>query len=181
MMPNEAVIFSEKDIACAVSVLAKSIFSAHSDLSKVVLVGILSRGFPLAERVSHYLFDLSGHRVPVGKLDVALYRDDLLTRDEFVTVRSSDLQFDISEKTVILVDDVLFKGRTVRAALNGIADFGRPKRIELAVLIDRNCVEMPVFARHVGYQIQNKESDYVRVKLFEIDGVDEILLKPAIE
>jgi len=175
-MSNHRLVMSESQLNTAILDLAKAIISAHPVLDHLVFIGILTRGYPLAQRLAHYIFELSGHQLLVGKLDVSLYRDDLLDRSIFVTVNQTDIVFDIRNKTVILVDDVIFSGRTIRAALAGIADFGSPDAIEVAVLIDRGFRKLPVFANYVAHSIDVNDAYHVQVKLFEIDGSDEIML-----
>lgn len=157
--------------------MGQQILSAHPALDQIVLVGILSSGYPLAQRLAFFLEKETGTPVQVGKLDVALYRDDLFSRQDFVTLRESDIPFSIAEKILILVDDVLFHGRTIRAALNALLDFGRPRAIELAVLIDRGHRQLPIFAHYCGKQIQTSPDDHVQVQLYEIDGDDKIILE----
>lgn len=160
--------------------LSEQITAAHSDLSDLVFVGILSSGYPIAERISHQIQKDKGVKIPVGKLDVALYRDDLFSRGGFVTIRESDIPFSIENKTLVLVDDVLFHGRTIRAALNALLDFGRPDRVELAVLVDRGHRELPIFAHYIGLPLETTKDDHIRIRLLEIDGDDSIvLLSPA--
>lgn len=175
-MADFRLIFSESQLKEAILRISQALIQAHPALDSLVFVGVLTRGFPIAERLSHQILELTGVTIPVGRLDVSLYRDDLLHREAFVTVRQSDLQFGITDKTVILVDDVLFRGRTIRAALSGIADFGSPDAVELAVLIDRGGRKLPIFATYVGQHVSTTPSDHIQVKLFEIDGCDEIVL-----
>lgn len=170
---------STLDIDVLVEALASHIIDAYADPSCLVLVGILSNGFPLAERLSHLIDRKMNIRLPVGKLDVSLYRDDISMRGEFITIRESDIPFGIDDKVLILVDDVLFHGRTIRAALNALLDFGRPAKIDLAVLLDRGFRQIPVFARFVGHEITTDPHDTVRVSLYEIEGEDKITLESS--
>lgn len=165
-----------EDISSAVQILATSILKNHPDLSEVVLVGVVSAGFPVAQRLKHALEEKSGVTVPVGKLDVSLYRDDLLSKGHYVTLRETDIPFNLTGKVLILVDDVLFSGRTIRAALNALLDFGRSSKIELAVLLDRGHREVPIFAHYVGKTITTAHTDHIELRLYEIEGEDVCFL-----
>lgn len=178
MTPTHTLYDSET-MASLLDSLASDIRAAHETLEDVVFVGILSSGFPLAERLSRKIHGKGSASFPVGKLDVALYRDDLYTRDDFVTIRESDIPFSIDNKTLILVDDVLFHGRTIRAALNALLDFGRPKSIELAVLIDRGHRELPIFAHYAAANVTTLPDDRIVVRLLEIEGEDATELIPS--
>lgn len=158
--------------------LATQITTTHNDtLAQVVFIGIVSAGYPLALRLSRLIAASHKIEIPVGKMDVALYRDDLLSRGKFVTLRETDIPFDLTDKYVILVDDVLFHGRTIRAALNALLDFGRPATIALAVLIDRGHRELPILANFVGETVDTHKTDHVQVQLYEIDGEDSVRLE----
>lgn len=176
-MSNEKQILSADEIRRALVRIAHEIDERNGGLRDVVIVGIRSRGVPLAERIAAAIADFDGTRVPVGQLDITLYRDDLKLRGPAVRVRKTDLPIDITGKTVVLVDDVLFTGRTVRAALDAIADLGRPARIQLAVLIDRGHRELPIRADFVGKNVPTSLSERVMVRLRETDGVDEVVIQ----
>ncbi len=156
--------------------IAHEIIERNNDLESAVIVGIKRRGEPLAHRISNYINKFEGVSVPVGSIDITLYRDDLSVIDYHPIVRGTDLNFDINGKTVFLVDDVLFTGRTVRAALDELVDFGRPAAIRLIVLIDRGNRELPIKADYVGREIETTLNQRVEVKIKEIDKDDKIIL-----
>ena len=152
--------------------LVTQIKTKHPNLDNIVLVGIIPFGSIIAQRIKRKLNHTKS--IPVGEIEIGLYRDDLPPRDEFVTLQNSDIPFDINNKTLILVDAVLFHGRRTRAALNGLTDFGRPNAIELAVLLDRGHRKLPIQPNYIGNHIETKEEDTIDVKLVEIDGEDNI-------
>lgn len=142
----------------------------------LALVGILTRGVPLAERLAGRIERSSGQKPELGVLDISLYRDDLTTVGPQPIVRGTDLGFKIDEAWVVLVDDVLFTGRTVRAAITELVDYGRPRKIELAVLVDRGWRELPIHADYVGAHVETKREQRVAVSIAEEDGADEVRL-----
>ena len=157
--------------------IASEIVERHPGLSGVVLVGIRSRGVPLAARLARIGGELAGGVAPpVGALDITLYRDDLTALAPHPVVRGTDIPGSIDDRTVILVDDVLYTGRTARAALDELIDFGRPARIELAVLVDRGHRELPIRADYVGKNIPTAKTEQVQVMLQEEDGVDRVVI-----
>jgi pyrimidine operon attenuation protein/uracil phosphoribosyltransferase len=156
--------------------MAHEIVERHPDMAGVVLVGVRSRGVPLAKRLAERLQQASGVIPKVGALDITLYRDDLTAVATHPVLKATDIPFSIEKGTVILVDDVLYTGRTVRAALDELIDFGRPARIELAVLVDRGHRELPIRADYVGKSLTTSRDDIVQVMLQEEDGVDRVLL-----
>jgi pyrimidine operon attenuation protein/uracil phosphoribosyltransferase len=156
--------------------MAHEIVERHPQMEGVVLVGVRSRGVPLARRLSVVLREASGLEIPVGALDITLYRDDLTTVSTHPVLKATDIPFPIEGKTVVLVDDVLYTGRTVRAALDELIDFGRPGRIELAVLVDRGHRELPIRADYVGKALTTTREEIVQVMLEEEDGSDRVLL-----
>ena len=170
---NEKQILSADDIRRAVTRIAHEIAERNEGVREVVLVGIRRRGVPLAERIAATLADFEGIRVPVGTLDITLYRDDLRLRGPAPIVRSTNIPIDISRKTVVLVDDVLYTGRTVRAALDALNDLGRPARIQLAVLVDRGHRELPIRADFVGKNVPTSNEERVETRLSEVDGGDD--------
>lgn len=157
--------------------MAHEILERHRDPERIVLVGIRSRGETLAQRLAKLLNEIEGAEVPVGALDITLYRDDLSLIAPSPVVHSTEIPFDISDRKAIIVDDVLFTGRTVRAALDAIADLGRPSVVELAVLVDRGHRELPIKADYVGKNIPTSKKELVQVRLKEIDGVDEVVIE----
>ena len=156
--------------------IAHEIVERHPDLERAALVGVRTRGVPLAKRLARLIGSAQGVAPRVGALDITLYRDDLTTMAPNPVVKGTDIPFSIDGWTVVLVDDVLFTGRTVRAALDELIDFGRPARIELAVLVDRGHRELPVRADYVGKTITTAREENVQVKLQEEDGEDRVLL-----
>ncbi|MDD5455517.1 MAG: bifunctional pyr operon transcriptional regulator/uracil phosphoribosyltransferase PyrR [Candidatus Margulisbacteria bacterium] len=162
------------NIDTLVKKIADEIIQSKTDLSFILLVGILTRGYPIAQRIADLIKKEKKVNVPVGKLDITLYRDDLEIKKNMHNLKETLIPVNIENKTVILVDDVLYHGRTVRAAIEHLLDYGRPKRIQLAVLIDRGHRELPVCADYIGLTIQTEIGDTVQVKLVETDGTDKI-------
>jgi len=161
--------------------LAHEIVEQNRGVENVVLLGIRSRGVPLAERLNKKINEIEGTSLPVGVLDVTMYRDDVYKAIKQPHVQTTEIKFDIDGKTVVVVDDVLFTGRTVRAALDEVIDFGRPLAIQLAVLIDRGHREMPIRADYVGKSIPTALREEIKVKVEEIDGQDGVFLLKAPE
>ena len=164
------------DLSKLVEQLAREIGARHKDVRDLALVGVKRRGVPLARRLAVLLGKQRKVEVPVGAIDITLYRDDLQLVAETPIVRGSEIGFDINDKTVLLVDDVIYTGRTVRAALTELLDYGRPTRIQLAVLIDRGHRELPVAPDFVGKQIETEAGDIVDICLVEEDGEDGVYL-----
>jgi pyrimidine operon attenuation protein/uracil phosphoribosyltransferase len=157
--------------------MAHEIVERHPDMEGIVLVGVRSRGVPLAKRLSERIREASGRTPPVGALDITLYRDDVTTvAATHPILKATEIPFPIEGRTVVLVDDVLFTGRTVRAALDELIDFGRPGRIELAVLVDRGHRELPIRADYVGKSLTTSRDEAVQVMLAEEDGIDRVVL-----
>jgi pyrimidine operon attenuation protein / uracil phosphoribosyltransferase len=174
----ERVLLTAEDVRRALVRVAHEIVEANRGTDNLVLIGMRTRGVPLAQRLAAAIEQIEGTKVPVGTLDIALYRDDLATRGTSVQVAPSDMPHDISGKRVVLVDDVLFTGRSVRAALDALIDFGRPQRIQYAVLVDRGHRELPIRADYVGKNIPTARTDDVQVRLQETDGRDEVAVLP---
>ena len=153
--------------------IAHEILERNRDLA---LVGIRTRGVPIARRIAHAIRDINGHDVPTGSLDITLYRDDLMRHavGPQPLVRKTEIPFSIDDKRILLVDDVLYTGRTIRAALDALIDFGRPKAIQLVVLIDRGHRELPIKADYVGKNLPTSLAQSVQVHLTEVDGRDEV-------
>ncbi len=156
--------------------LAHEIVEKTSDLSSLALIGIRRRGVPLAQRLAHKIQQISSLEIPVGMLDIQFYRDDLSKLDSKPVVRPSQLSFAITGKDVMLVDDVLYTGRTTRAALDALFDHGRPSRVRLCVLIDRGHRELPIEASFVGKRVATRYTESIEVKLRETDEVEKVLL-----
>jgi len=154
--------------------IAHEIIEQNKGVDKIYLVGIRSRGVPMAQRLAAYLKEIEGVNVPVGVLDITLYRDDLSTISNQPVIKGSKIDFDIEGTTIVLIDDVLYTGRTVRAAIDAILDFGRPAHIQLAVLIDRGHRELPIKADYVGKNVPTSIDEIIKVSYQEIDGEDSV-------
>jgi pyrimidine operon attenuation protein/uracil phosphoribosyltransferase len=157
--------------------IAHEILERHHGLEGVALVGIRSRGVPLAHRLQRIIATIERHMVPVGVLDITLYRDDLTAVGPQPVLKETRIPFPIDDRRIVLVDDVLYTGRTIRAALDGLVDFGRPRSIQLAVLVDRGLRELPIHADYVGKTVTTNPDEEVAVLLREIDGRDEVVLR----
>jgi len=173
---TSAVVMDGAGIDRALNRIAHQIVERNHGLAEVALVGIRSRGVPLAHRLVKLLGATEKRHVPVGILDITLYRDDLTTIGPHPVLKETSLSFPIEGRRIVLVDDVLYTGRTIRAALDGLIDFGRPKSIQLAVLVDRGHRELPIHADYVGKTVATGNDEVVAVRLREIDGRDEVLL-----
>lgn len=156
--------------------MAIEIVERNRGIDDLIIIGIRSRGVPIAERVAREIEEMEGAPVPLGILDITLYRDDLTTIAPQPLVKPTKLPEPIDDKVVVLVDDVLYTGRTVRAALDALIDFGRPKAVQLAVLIDRGHRELPIHADFIGKTVPTDRQEIIKVKLVETDGEDEVLL-----
>ena len=180
---KESEVLSGDDLARALKRVSHEIVEANPGLEDVVLVGIHTRGAVLAERVQALLGEIAGEAPPLGELDISFYRDDLSVRDpgRQPGVHSTRLDFPLEEKTVVLVDDVLFTGRTVRAAIDALFDYGRPERIQLAVLCDRGHRELPIRPDYVGKNLPTSRSERVSVLLEETDGREGVTLVTPVE
>ena len=169
-------IMSASEIERTIVRLAHEIVEKNNGVDNLGLVGIKRRGVPLAERLAKILGRIEKIPVPVGTLDITLYRDDLSTVGHRPEVRPQQMEFDIQDKNIILVDDVLYTGRTTRAALDALFDHGRPRRIQLLVLIDRGHRELPIEAAFVGRKVQTTDNEIIEVKFLETDGAEKVLL-----
>ena len=165
----------------ALTRMAHEILERNRGLDELALVGIRTRGVPLARRLAKSLREINGDDIPTGALDITLYRDDLMRNPvgPQPLVRRTEIQFSIDDRKILLVDDVLYTGRTIRAALDALIDFGRPRAIQLIVLVDRGHRELPIKADYVGKNLPTSLKQSVRVRLQEIDGVDEVALEEA--
>ena len=168
-----SVMDAEK-IDRALTRIAHEILERHREIEDLILVGIRPRGVPLAERLQRKIAAIEGRELPVGILDITLYRDDLTTIGPHAILKETKIHFPIDGKKIILVDDVLFTGRTIRAALDGLMDFGRPQIIQLAVLVDRGHRELPIRADYVGKNVPTNREEMGEVLLQEEDGRDEV-------
>lgn len=161
--------------------LAHEILEKTNDLDKLAFIGIRRRGVPLAKRMAAKIRDLENRDIPVGELDINLYRDDLSTVGISPVLNATDIPFDITGKDVVLMDDVLYTGRTIRAALDALFDKGRPARVQLLVLIDRGWRELPIEARYVGRMVQTSAAEIVEVKFQEIDNTEKVILVEKVD
>jgi pyrimidine operon attenuation protein/uracil phosphoribosyltransferase len=173
---EKACVMTAADMNRVLARIASQIVENNPDLSNVLLVGIRRRGVPLAERIAARIRETDSVGVATGALDITLYRDDLSTVAEQPVINKTELPGDVTGRTIILVDDVLYTGRTIRAALDQLIDFGRPKRVQLAVLIDRGWRELPIQADYVGKYIATSESEIIKVMLPEFDEEEKVLL-----
>jgi len=169
-------IMGADDLRRALVRIAHEIVEGNGGTDGLVMVGVHSRGVPLAERLAVMIREHEGVDVPVGSLDITYYRDDLTKIAHAPIVKRSEAMPDVTDKTVVLVDDVLFTGRTVRAALDAITDHGRPTAVRLAVVVDRGHRELPIRPDHVGKNLPTSLDENVQVRLSETDGVDEVLI-----
>lgn len=172
----KATLMAQDQIRRAVKRIAHEIVERNQGVENLVVVGIRRRGVPLAERIAAYIEQIEGSSVPVGALDITLYRDDFQSNTRHPQVGKTEIKVDITAKVIVLVDDVLYTGRTIRAALDELIDFGRPRLIQLAVLVDRGHREFPIKADYVGKNVPTSETELVEVHLTEIDEVDEVIL-----
>ncbi len=173
---EKAVVMSAADMTRVLARMASQIVENNPDLGNVLLVGIRRRGVPLAERIAAKINEMDGVAVATGALDITLYRDDLSTVGERPVVNKTELPADITGKTIILVDDVLYTGRTIRAALDELIDFGRPRRVQLAVLIDRGWRELPIQADYIGKSVTTTENEIIKVMLPEFDETEQVIV-----
>lgn len=172
----ERVLMTEAEIRRALARIAHEIVERNKGIENVVLVGLRTRGVPLAQRLANKLRELEGSQPPLGVLDITFYRDDLSSRALQPVVHRSELPVDINDRPIILVDDVLFTGRSIRAALDALMDFGRPRNIQLAILVDRGHRELPVRPDYVGKNVPTARDEDVQVRLTETDGRDEVVI-----
>jgi pyrimidine operon attenuation protein/uracil phosphoribosyltransferase len=173
---EKSQLMSATEIDRTLQRLAHEIVEKSGGTEELILVGIRRRGVPLAQRLAEVIRGFSKREVPVGSLDITLYRDDLSTIAPQPVVHASEIPFAVDDKVLILVDDVLYTGRTIRAAMNGLFDLGRPKRIQLCVLIDRGHRELPIEATFVGRHVQTSNREIIEVRLNEIDQEERVML-----
>src|SRR5216684_2470007 len=173
---EKAQLMSAEEIDRTLQRLAHEIVEKSGGTKQLAMVGIRRRGVPLAQRIAKAMRGIDGVDVPVGTLDITLYRDDLSKVAPHAVLQSSNIAFGVDEMDLVLVDDVLYTGRTIRAAMNGLFDLGRPKRVRLCVLIDRGHRELPVEASFVGRNVQTSDTEIIEVRLNEIDQEERVML-----
>jgi len=173
------VVMDADRISRSLARIAHEIVERNKGVNELALVGVRTRGVPIAKRLARSLREITGHDVPTGALDITLYRDDLMRHavGPQPLVRRTEIQFSIDDRKILLVDDVLYTGRTTRAALDALIDYGRPKGIQLIVLVDRGHRELPIKADYVGKNLPTSPDESVQVRLLEIDGQDEVVLE----
>ena len=175
---SERRVLDADDVRRALTRIAHEIVERHGGAEDLVLLGIRSRGVPIARRLAELIAQHEGVSVPVGSLDITYYRDDLSRIAHAPIVKRSDLEAEVSGQTVVLVDDVLYTGRTVRAALDALTDHGRPRAVRLAALVDRGHRELPIRPDFVGKNLPTSENEVVHVHLVETDAADEVVIEP---
>lgn len=175
-MIDKAEIMDESGIMRAVTRIAHEIIEKNKGVEDVLLIGIQRRGVPLAKMIARKIKEVEGKTVPVGVLDITFYRDDLSMLSEHPIVNGTEINFPVNDKKIVLVDDVIFTGRTVRAAIEAVMDIGRPKMIQLAILIDRGHRELPIRADYVGKNVPTSKNEIIHVKLQEIDKVNVVTI-----
>ncbi len=171
-MELKANILDEQAIKRTLIRISHEIIERNKGIEDIVLIGVKTRGFPLANRIAEYIKSIEGAEVPVGSVDISLYRDDLTEGDNMPEVKNCNLSINVQNKKVIIVDDVLYTCRTIRAAIDAIIDVARPKVIQLAVLIDRGHKELPIRADYVGKNIPTSKNESIAVELKEVDNKD---------
>ena len=181
MDPPEKVVLDRDDIRRTLVRIAHEVVEKNAEPERLAIVGIHRRGAILAARLTRLVADLLDADVPLGDLDISFYRDDLTSRPEQPVVHASHVDFPVDERTVVIVDDVLYTGRTVRAAIEALFGYGRPARVQLAVLADRGHRELPIRPDYVGKNLPTARSERVNVRVEELDGVDEVTITDRAE
>ena len=180
-MEHEKVVLDEDDVRRTLVRIAHEIVERNAEPERLAVVGIHRRGAYLAKRVHAIVEDLLGAELPLGDLDISFYRDDVTTRADAPVVHASHVDFDVDGRTVVIVDDVLFTGRTVRAAIEALFAYGRPARVQLAVLADRGHRELPIRPDYVGKNLPTARNERVFVRVQEVDGVDQVAIRSVEE
>ena len=175
-MKNKIQIMDSKDIGRKLIRISHEIIENHSDIGNIVILGIHNRGVPIANRVKENIFSITNIALPSGSLDITFHRDDYRERLSIPEIRATDIPFSLDDKVVILIDDVLFSGRTIRAALDEINSFGRPSIVRLAVLIDRGHRELPIRADFIGKNIPTNSGEHIQVFLKETDDEEGVFI-----
>ena len=176
-MVSKQVVQTEKDIEISLNQVCEQVLNRYPRLEEMVLVGIRTGGVFLADRIRQKILQKRGVDLPTGIIDITLYRDDWTRLSQTPEVKKTEIHFPIEDKHVLLVDDVLFTGRTIRAAIDVLLDLGRPRRVELAVLIDRGHRELPICANYIGKTLETSRQDSVNVELKELGGVDQVVIE----
>jgi pyrimidine operon attenuation protein/uracil phosphoribosyltransferase len=179
MAAEEKVVLHEEEVGRALTRIAHEILERNPGDHRLAVVGIHRRGAFLAHRLRDLLERLSDGAIPLGDLDIGFYRDDVSSRSDAPVLHASHVDFDVTGRTVVIVDDVLFTGRTVRAAIDALFDYGRPDRVQLAVLADRGHRELPIRPDFVGKNLPTSRTEHVYVRVAELDGVDEVAIAPV--
>ncbi|MGI6534286.1 MAG: bifunctional pyr operon transcriptional regulator/uracil phosphoribosyltransferase PyrR [Peptococcia bacterium] len=177
MMREKARLLDREGIRRSLTRIAHEILEKNKGTEELILIGIRRRGVPLAVRLAELIQQIEGVEIPVGKLDITLYRDDLTALSDYPLVRGTDIPCDITAKKIVLVDDVLYTGRTIRAAMDALMDIGRPFLIQLAVLIDRGHRELPIRADYVGKNVPTSRKENIKVMLQEIDDDEAVIIE----
>ncbi len=175
-MPSQSKILDKEAIERILTRIAHEILERNKGAKDLAIVGVRNRGIFLAERLARLIENIDGSKIPLGILDITLYRDDLSTINNQAVVQKTEIDFDVADKTIILVDDVLYTGRTIRAALDALIDLGRPRCIQLAVLVDRGHRELPIRPDYIGKNMPTSKDEIVEVHLDEADGIDEVII-----
>jgi len=173
---SKKIIMTQDDIKRTLARIAHEIIERNKVIENLILVGIHTRGVPLSKRLAANIEDFAGVKIPVGTLDISLYRDDLSSLELQPTVKNTDIPVSVDGKSIVLVDDVLYTGRSIRAAMDALTDLGRPHLIQLAVLIDRGHRELPIRADYVGKNMPSSRHEEIKVQLKESDGTDEVAI-----
>jgi len=177
VLVEKTCIMDAEKIRRTLARMAHEIVEFNRGVNNLALIGIRRRGVPLAERLAMLMEEIEGQKVPMGVLDITLYRDDLTLLAPKPVLHRTEVPFSIDNKKLVLVDDVLYTGRTVRAALDALMDLGRPKQIQLAVLVDRGHRELPIHADFIGGKVPTSKKENINVKLVEVDGVDRVVVE----
>ena len=176
---KQRIIMEAAEIQQTLERMAQEIAGQAADRKALVIIGIHTRGVDLARRLQHILQSRFSQSVPVGMLDITLYRDDWTRLHTQPLVRATDFPFRIDDQDVVLVDDVLFTGRTIRAALDALIDYGRPRRVQVAVLVDRGHRELPICGQFIGLNLETAPTEQVNVRLVETDGLDQVVVESS--